>query len=334
MIKNIKIRNKILLMVLMPLLGLVYFSYSEVSAKKELASKMEIVHEYAVLAVKASALVHELQKERGMTAGFLGSKGNSFGSELQGQRLSSDEKAQALRSKLDEIDQSKFSDNFKSIINIGMANIQKIDSIRDSVSNLKISAADAIGFYSNTNAQFLDVISEIAKESVNAELSTLVTSYVSFLQGKERAGIERAVLANVFATDKFTPALFQKFVSLVSAQELMEKQFFDFARKEHIAFYKSTMSGEFVSATQKMRKVAVSKAQQGKFNIEPKEWFNMQTGKINLLKNVEDKISNDLLEISEEIGAQASTAVIIGISIIAIVFSIAIFSVVTIARSI
>lgn len=94
------------------------------------------------------------------------------------------------------------------------------------------------------------------------------------------------------------------------------------------------MSGEYVSTTQEMRNIALTKAEQGNFDVDSKKWFEMQTGKINLLKEVEDKLSNDLLAISEEIGAQASAAVVIGISIIVIVFSIAIFSVIAIARSI
>ena len=44
------------------------------------------------LSLKASDIVHELQKERGLTAGFLASNGEKFKRELNSQRDNSDKK--------------------------------------------------------------------------------------------------------------------------------------------------------------------------------------------------------------------------------------------------
>ena len=49
-------------------------------------NEMEKLHQYTKLLSVYSEVVHELQKERGMTAGFLSSKGEKFSSELPRQR--------------------------------------------------------------------------------------------------------------------------------------------------------------------------------------------------------------------------------------------------------
>ncbi len=331
---NLKIRNKIALMLLVPVVGLLYFAYSEVSSKKNLADQMETVQVYAEIAVKSSAMVHELQKERGMTAGYIGSKGSMFGSELPAQRGLTDERMAALRTQMQAVDQSVLNDAFKSAINKGLRDLDRIDEIRRSVTSLQIAAGDAIGYYTQVNNQFLSVIGEIAKGSVSAELSVLVTSYVTFLQSKERAGIERAVLANVFAADRFTPALFRQFISLISAQDMFESQFMAFARPEHVNYYQSTMTGDFIDATREMRTVALEKADQGKFGIDPQNWFKMQTGKINLLKEVEDRLSEDLLAIEAATAKQANAVVIKSLIVVAVILLVMVVSVYFIARAI
>ena len=53
---------------------------------------MSVIAPLTELSVVYSELVHELQKERGMTAGFLGSGGTQFASKLKNQRQDTDKK--------------------------------------------------------------------------------------------------------------------------------------------------------------------------------------------------------------------------------------------------
>jgi CHASE3 domain sensor protein len=48
------------------------------------------------LVTATSQLVHELQKERGMSAGFIGSKGSKFASEIRNQRAMTDKELNNL----------------------------------------------------------------------------------------------------------------------------------------------------------------------------------------------------------------------------------------------
>ena len=69
-----------------------------------------------VLSQKLSLLIHETQKERGASAGFIGSKGSKFTQILPKQRVLTDKRNNELTSYLKSIDISSFSDELKNEI--------------------------------------------------------------------------------------------------------------------------------------------------------------------------------------------------------------------------
>jgi len=95
-IKNLAIKKKLLLLISLPLLGLLFFSITQnISIYKEIkeADKIEIgIHFTRAI----SQLLHETQRERGFTAGFIGSEGNNFKKQLISQRKITDLKIKSL----------------------------------------------------------------------------------------------------------------------------------------------------------------------------------------------------------------------------------------------
>jgi hypothetical protein len=98
MLKNIKISNKLALMVAIPIMGLIYFTIDSTLEKREIVNQMNLLQALSALTVKSSSLIHELQKERGLSAGFLGSQGAEFSKELLAQRLKTDKAIKELDS--------------------------------------------------------------------------------------------------------------------------------------------------------------------------------------------------------------------------------------------
>ena len=236
-LENVRLRNKLVLLLIFPVLGLLYFSVNGVLEKYRLTGEMSSLQNLSALAVRISALVHETQKERGATAGFLGSGGATFGSEIKGQRAETDRKIIVLREFLKGFDSNRFGNEFTRNLNDGLNLLDTIEGKREAVSGLNISANEAIGYYTNMNAQFLDVIAYIARLSSKAEITIVSTAYVNFLLGKERAGIERAVMSNTFAADKFLPGMFNRFSSLVTEQDVYTRSFLSFASNDQKDFF-------------------------------------------------------------------------------------------------
>lgn len=146
MLENLRIRGKLLLMLSLPVLALLYMSVAELSSKWSLSSEMDDLRSMAGVAVSASALVHELQKERGATAGFLGSKGDKFGKELSSQRRETDSRVASLEETLNNFNEELLPTEARGQLTSAQNALGKISNIRSRADQLSIATKDAIGF--------------------------------------------------------------------------------------------------------------------------------------------------------------------------------------------
>lgn len=334
LLKNLKIGYKLVAIVLLPVIGLLYFSITSVLDKSQEASEMTAIEELSHYAVLSSSLVHETQKERGMTAGYLGSGGKSFASELPKQRSDVDKRVNELKSFLAEFDTKEFGQEFSSAVSGAMAKLNEIDKIRSQVTSMNIKAGDAIGYYTKLNASLLNGISYLPKLSNNAAISNRASAYTNFLQAKERAGIERAVLSNTFAADAFGAGMFEKFISLVAQQNDYSAVFMSIAVDESKDYYNQTVTGKAVDEVLRMRDAARANAAEGGFGVEASYWFSTITTKINLLKDVEDHLSKNLIETSTVFKDQAYSAYIFYLVGSLLVVSLTLFMSIVITRGI
>jgi len=327
-INNLKTRTKLLLIILLPLLTLGILSANLIHDKSNTVSEMVSLQSNIKLSASVSRLVHELQKERGMTAGFLGSKGAQFSDTIVEQRKTTDQRLAELRQAIRTIQFDEASKTVETSLHKVMKNIEQLAEIRNSVTRFDISFKNALTYYTSTNAEFLSVVDYVIKRSHDPEIKTMVTAYSSFLLSKERAGIERAVLANTFAKNKFGPGMLNKFVSLVAEQNIMLSRFLALANVSAKLLFEQTIQGPFIDSTEAMRLTAFQNGGKGNFGISSTDWFKMQTGKINLLKKVEDGLTNELVALAGQAEKQAQlilnstwTALVLAISITLFLFT-------------
>jgi len=250
-----------------------------------------------ILSQKLSLLIHETQKERGASAGFLGSKGSKFADILPNQRALTDSQHNELKKYISSLDLSKFPQELNNEISSFNSKIGKLGQIRLEVDNLSISVKDEVSYYSTMNANILNIVSLTAKFATTQELVKALDAYTNFLKSKERAGIERAVLSATFGADKFGNGMFAKWVKLVAEQDSYLDSYLAMATDDSKSFYKMTMSSPVVDEVNKMRKIATNNYLTGNFGIDSVYWFKTITKKINLLKKVDDELAhqNDLL---------------------------------------
>jgi len=264
-----------------------------------------------VLAKKVSAVLHETQKERGASALFLGSKNQGFASALQKQRKSTDQRLLELKGFLQRFDLDNYDDDLRAPINQAMHDLDKLEQVRSQVDSRSLAVHPVLTYYTGICRNYLNSVAAMARQSGNAELLTQIFAIVNFMESKERAGIERAVLSNSFAQDAFGPGMYEKFVRLVAAQNAFNQVFVQYATEEQRRFYQQKMQQAAVVETERLRKVAFAKNRTGGFGIDAKHWFAEQTKKINLLKAVEDHMMQDLNVRSTEMHQQAKTELIV-----------------------
>ncbi len=286
------------------------------------------------LAEKISLLIHETQKERGATAGFLGSKGKKFTDILPKQRALTDKRLKEYKEFLKSLNEADFSDDFRRKIAKLEQSLEKLPQIRERVSHLQIPLKEAISYYTKTNAMMLDVVASSIKLARDAIVVRGLVAYWDFLQAKERAGIERAVLSGTFAADRFADGMFVKFISLVAAQKSFTDAFLAVADENAKKIYFKAMQSPVVDEVERMRQVAIAHAVEGGFGIDSEYWFKTITKKINLLKQVDDALAEHNKNILENILNKQTREMYLLLSIYIVFGLVIVIVILSISRSI
>jgi len=309
--KKLSIRFQLLGSLLVPVLALLFFSITLMAEKTAVSSDMKKYHKAVELSVKISNLVHETQKERGASAGFLGSKGKKFGDTVRKQRENTNAKLADLKEFTEDFQFDIYNDRFVSFFKSAMGELDKLGRIRSRVDGLNIGVKEEVAYYTKINSDMLNAVGIIGYMVTDSKISKDLNAYANFLLSKERAGIERAVLSNTFAADKFGKGMYKKFIKLVTEQDSFIASFLITANKDFIRFYKDTVQGEPVEQVAKMRQVAFTKSATGGFGIEAPHWFATITKKINLLKKTENYFADQILSAMKEKQSSAQSVKIL-----------------------
>ncbi|MCD6190293.1 MAG: nitrate- and nitrite sensing domain-containing protein [Sulfurimonas sp.] len=312
MLDNLSIKIKMLLMVFIP--AVVIFVLLASNAYKHYTHVQELskIEEATTLATKISAMVHNTQKERGASAGFVGSGGKKFVDTMPSIRKDTDATRTEMEAFYKTMDMSKYPQAMQNQMNDAMNRLSKLNATRTSISSLEYNVPKTVGYYTPLNGAFIDTIAYIAKMSSDKQMTTSLTAFTNFLYSKERAGVERAVMTGTFAKDSYPTGFYAKFVKLMSQQDTYMGRFLFVTSKENADFYKKTLVGKPVDEVNRMRKIALSRMN-GNFGVEASYWFKMITAKINLLKEVENHLAEGILEEVENLRSDASASMTMSI---------------------
>ena len=314
MLTRLSIKQKLILIMLIPLIVVILLAAKLAVDSFSTSRNLQVLDNVVVLSTKIGALVHETQKERGMTAGFIGSKGEKFKTELPTQRTNVDAKLKELNSFLSTFNKDEYGMEFSENLNSGIKKLEALSTTRNGVSNLSLNAAVAIAYYTDLNKLMLNVIGTITKLSNSSGVLQQLVSYMNFLLSKERAGIERAVGTNTFAKDSFEPGMKAKFYTLVAEQNAYLDGFLKISNSDIVQFYNTTMTGNSINEVERIRKIALYSDIDSNFGIDANHWFKEISEKINLLKKVENYISDVLLvTIQDEMSQARKNMIIFGL---------------------
>ena len=266
MLDNLNLKKKLIIALLVPIIGLIYFTYE--AGMANLNEQNKIIHLKTFLddTIYVSDLIHELQKERGATTGFIGSKGKNFILTLKIQRELTDKKIKAL---LKHIKIEKIDNQF-GLVNL-FTDLNKIKIIRKRVDLEKISFDEVFDYYSNINEKFLNFISNFLMISNNNEMSQVGIAYINILKAREASGKERAILNNVFTSGKMEYKTIRKFSVLYSSHQAYINNYKSLINKKQLSNFNKKMLDKSVIEVERLREIAFSKISKDKIISNIKE---------------------------------------------------------------
>jgi CHASE3 domain sensor protein len=126
-IGNLKIFEKLLIVIVPPLVAFCLYGSIYTYDKYDTEIQFEHSLQLSQLAVINSKLVHEIQKERGMSAGFIGSGGKVFANNLPSQRTLTDQQVQLFINAANDPD---LSQSIRSMLALVSQDLQQLTQTR------------------------------------------------------------------------------------------------------------------------------------------------------------------------------------------------------------
>lgn len=321
-IGDVSIKNKLFLVLMPPIIGCILFGFYVLHSQYQVSKSLSQVAVLSELAVVNGNLVHELQKERGMSAGFIGSGGKSFASKLPQQRQLSDSQIaiyqQFVRS-------NSLPASFDSTLRQVETALNELSSIRQRVTGLSISVPEEVKFYTDLNSALLSIVDHTVKASADKQIAIQAAAFSAYLQMKERAGIERAVLSSTFGNSAFKPGMFVKFINLVSEQNSYQERFLALSSDSAARNYQQIANSQPFAAVQTYRDLAQSQDPQKLANASSEQWFATSTARIDLVRQNEQALSSELIGDTQQRLSAANT-LMYGVIILMLVSGVVVIS--------
>ncbi|MEY2929592.1 MAG: hypothetical protein RL033_341 [Pseudomonadota bacterium] len=294
-IKDAKLKTKLLAMTLIPVLGLSFFGGDFVLTRLSTARDAALIAELAEFGVKVGSLVHETQRERGTTSLYLTSGGKGFQAELETQRRETDRALRELQQYL-TIHESKLPEGTRQDVEAGRAQLTGLERIRTRASSVELEPKESFSFYSALNEILLESVQVIDTAASDVSLARLGQAYVALLRAKETAGMERAQLANVFSNKAFAANQLLAVEDLSSRQASLLGTFAEFTSAELRATYESKSRSDVFRRVKELARNALESDASHPISAEPKAWFEASTARIDVLKELEDAQAGALRE--------------------------------------
>jgi methyl-accepting chemotaxis protein len=336
--KNLSISTRLILALFPILVGLCYLSYEKYEDQRQLLSESRVFITLNQLVTEVGGLIHNLQKERGMSALFLGSKGNTYRAELREQRQKVD---QAL-SRLEEITrriageaERSFSDRAQGLV----TEVRDSLRVRTAIDALTVPVPEQIAGYTRTIAALIDYIARLSRVSDRADVNAVISADVALIECIERAGQERAIGSAGFSGGSFANGLNRRVLGLVAEQEAYLAMFRRIAAPRPLETLEAALAGEANRRVETLRRAVVETVDrvspaEAASKVGAADWFAATTQRIDALKAVSDRLQDDLRLLVQSIHDQALAAltsvvlwILVGAGFAGIMMSIVVFGI-------
>ncbi|WP_300737677.1 methyl-accepting chemotaxis protein [Trichlorobacter sp.] len=283
---------------MIPIIGMTFFAARILMGNLSTLNNMKTTQALVAVSVASGNLIHELQKERGLTAGFLASKGEKNRDELQKQRLVAD----AIASKMQETvaAQTGKTEAIKKALDAVAEKISKLKETRSAIDSQSLDAKNALGYYTGLISNCLEIGFAVVGKAGEPETSLAAFGYVAFQGAKESTGQLRATINGVLTADSCDLATTQRISRIAASEQNRMSNFNRYADPAVVKEYTEIAQKEAVfQKTAEMLQIVLDKGVTSGFGIPADAWFSTITAKINHQKVIEDKLAASLIKLSE-----------------------------------
>ncbi len=292
MLKNLPIKLKLILLAGVPVVGALVLSYlvaSDAQRRLESAQALGSIEDLAHLAETISDTVDSIQEERTATAYTLGKDG-SPAKEVIEQRKRVDAQVENLARFFQARDTSALPKRLAAGIRRAQETLARRDEVRKSLESDDVKLEDFTTFTEGINKDLTGATAALTTLSDDGVMLRNISGLVSVMELKERASRERALLAYVFAKSAYPPGGYKSMVNLVTEQEVFEQVLRQSTSHDLVSLYDSLLKGKDMDRAAEIRQIGLD-TMDDEFGVDPVEWLRVQGVKVDILRDLSQKLN-------------------------------------------
>ncbi len=276
-----RIKVQILVLALVPMLAVVGFAGFSVYETKVQLSHHEFMRPLTRIAEDAGNVIHELQKERGMTVGMIRS---DYAAEnmarLKSQRPVTDAAVKVFDDHLAANDLNE-AYTLEELRKVGKAD-HEVEGFRKRIDGRAMSAPEVVASYTKEIHALIHLIGLAIEASPSPEITSELFPFIALVEAKEAGGLERALgagMLNEFALNKEVNfGVYKRFMAKYGAEQAFLSEFNAIALPDQKALFAETVKGPAVDTVKKWRPILQELPSSGDAQgITGSDWFATDT---------------------------------------------------------
>lgn len=305
---NWRVRTKLFAVLMIPAIAAVVLGSLQVSSELSGVQELGAIVTQVEVGVKVADLVHEVQRERELMAGFVATNRAGDRAPLDVQKRRVDGLVTSLQvvgarlHGLDELGRTAYQQ--------AIAAVGALRTLREVSETTRFSDGAVITSYSAMINTLLTLHREVTKGTSSRGVGNVGSSADALGRAKEQVAQQHAVLLVASLHNELRPNDVQAVRVSDSRHGAALAEFFSVATADVRQFYADTVTGPEVDLRERIKQGAVQAASAGRgLGINPQEWDNAAGTTADLINKVEAGLNGQLrgtvLRLRDDAGAAA-----------------------------
>ncbi|UUX51614.1 nitrate- and nitrite sensing domain-containing protein [Nisaea acidiphila] len=301
---RISLRKELIFLVVLPHFAILSLAASAIITQLDRTAKLERLAPLTELSIAASGLIHELQKERGLTVGLITSGfAEKNAKAVAAQRQLTDPALEQFREREAEFKadviavDASYDDTARLLKDVDTA-LARLEDHRSRADGAALKVPENVGYYTGIIDDLITLTVLSTEHSPSQEITALMLPYVAMIEAKENGGLERAIgaaLLNRAAQGEFDRKQYEIYFGRLVGERNALAHFRQSASPALREVFASTMTPAAEAAVADGRAIIAQLPD----TVDPKglagsDWFATATKRLNLFKQVEDHIAEEI----------------------------------------
>ena len=297
------IKQRLFLLMSLPLIALLVSSASLVRSAYDGYQSAKRTQVALDAAVAAGALVHTLQVERGMSVGFLQSRGERFADTLPAMRSKTDAAQAEFAALAADLHGDLHGELDAALREMGRQ-LNGLRSLRERADKQDVAIAEVVSVYTGGIDSLIKVIAGTGEFNSDAGIAQRSTAYLTLVEAKEFAGQERALMTAAFAANAVDAPRLHAVLERVNKQAAYLDLFRKLVAPAERDSLAAALGKPAAREVERLRKRLLERADSGGFDVDPAQWFAIATERIDALLVTEQQVVSSIDAAAEALVAQ------------------------------